>query len=1483
LAAKFVTSGALSGGTDTGIVDEKSIEAGAQDWNFTCGVCHVGGGQMEYDRDMNPYSATSPSGDRYFYEFPHVQDGVLVPGRLVDVYASNIPAFNGAMSDDNKAEVDCLICHMASIKPMMKYYKGFMSDGVTPICSNSRPMGPNSDRNCDGSTADLTNGSGIIEDAAFGPAVDDFTPGTAYDMMNRNAAIKAKNYKNAASAGLGATLNTATGAIIAGTAPTSVSNSSILATPSSSACAVCHARNEDTIGVTSYGTALGMKAGYGNYWMLTEASEGYDSDNAATHKSTAQWFEFGCKTGMGKRDHRTGKGVNDTWGLSGFNWMFGLGKNLGDPIVNETLTATLMGMPFGSVTTSEKIPDSDVHDINPDTGAPTGMQCATCHYALGSKKSAPTAALVGSGEGRYETFPAVTSHGVAYPEEDVWAIDHQFAQADSHKDTYGKNNLDDTVSCESCHTTRTHPNLTDNGGSLASPTPAHTSFPALHLEKIHCTTCHIPEAYSAPARLKYRDWTVGYYKSQSFRNILDWNKDLVTDSAVPTPVMRGWGMVKEGGEEVAKIKPLLPSLMPIWNGTIGTTTAPVKNADVGVAIRALEDANGGGGAGWDPNGINVNHGNVYPLFDGFQLGDSWMIDTKTKVDALAPHIAAQGYANPFIKTFLAPFDLTHGVVPKEWALGGSKRGGCVSCHSSMDPYTRDAEGLPAGPNPDYNPNSIGFFEGYQQPLNNLFKGDPYSNPLAALPSAMNGIGKFDLAKNWVALFADFDCTAMCIPSGMGNDEPMRMPAGTPNASWNGAWDAFGNPVTTFATFDTTRQCEAMSTMEYFRGKGFFPGAPYSTLGMCTQFMAGAFDVIMGFPSGTAAMMGFNDGIAGLQGFVTDQGAPHDCDPFSGTVNMSPKNNAFGANFASVNACLPDYATTTWMDGGSPAQWTTMIQGTCEPDAGSMTGYSCNGGFKDGAMCMTVAVRTGMGLPDIGLSDDADCQGGNQSGMFINGRDTARNRNDIHIQQSVVDGVWRQVMPFGPSAVGLIQNPDNPAHITSWDQAKDSKCGKDQNEPCCKDPMTGMPAACADGMEVRTDIHANQYLGYPQGRLGKLTNPALVNCTTCHTQSLTTMNHPTSAGTPSDCTGCHMTLHQGTPLNVASVCGSCHTSGPGPNYTTTQLDALAVDMHDTAPIAKFTATPDSTTSFKVNFSAMNSTCPSGALSCTYAWDFGDGDTGSGIAVSHTYDDATPVTVTLTVATVASAVTSDSISQTVTPVAINAAPTGCADDFTTADLIVDQAAKTVTFTDGSSDADSAAVVYVNWGDGSPMETGAPSAVFGPHTYLWNGKYTIQKTVRDSAGLTCKANAVVVINPTQGTAVETYTVTISTSDYTKTYSGNYITTTEPEGKSKAACEDAGGTWGNETTAPYTCAMTAFQGDLTCYLKVGGLTKAKGTGTAGVCTVEKVLDGTYDVFVSPAYPGTVAAGPQASVVVLGADADATPDVPVYYNGILP
>ncbi len=935
-------------------VSVQAIESGAQDWVTACGVCHVGGGQLEYDREMNDYSASSPDGDKYTFEYPSL---TYPDGRLTTIDVA------GGLSATNKAELDCLLCHMKTTDPAGSGNGRAWLQSMG--CNSTNPMGPSNDPTCSGTSAY----PGV-------PAAGAFTPGTGYDMYNRNLAMKTKGFSYAASLGIGATVSgwNADGSIasISGV-PATIAGSNIASTPDSSNCSVCHARDDSTAGLPGM---MAMKFGYGNYAMISPPHTALDGDKdvgAADRSNDLLWFELGCKTGMGKRAHRIGQGPNANWGMSMFNAMFGLGKTPGDPILTETIQATSPGFAGMTVTTQEKMPDADVHDINPDTHAPTGMSCGTCHFTLGSEDKYAGGVLNPSydvlddlSDANSRVFAAGEHHGVVYPEETVRAIDHQFAQADSYPDTKSKNNLDGTVSCEGCHTTRDNPRLSDNGGPLVSPVPSHAGFLAVHLEKIACATCHIPEVYSAPGRLKYRDWTVGQFKG-GFRNMLDWNFDLITGSHKTMPVMHQW-LTKDGEQ---KIYPVLPSVLPIWvkssinSGldtgseiaggiyqTIDPLMAPVKarnNIFAAMAVKAQHPE-------FD---IRLNGGNMVPLFDGFSLSDSWEIDTKAEIDAMTdPTLIVEGsqFANK-LKLFQTNFDVTHGVAPAEWALGGAKRGGCLSCHSSKDPYARNEMGMPTGTNPNYSPFSVGFFEGYQQPLD----------------GAGFGIGQYDLVKQWFSLFADFDCTMMC-GGGM-----------QPDATY---FDPAGNPI-------------ADATCNDPMGMG------WSTLGDCVEFMHDTFDAAMGFPSGTSAMMGMDDGIAGLQGFTvreTYSGATLGCNPFAGPANMSP---------------FPGYSVNNCMPSNNPM----FTMGTCVgADPGTGVPGQCDGNsFRAQGACMA----------------DADCNGvpfsaeeyaANPNGLLYQ-RSEARSHFKIALQQSGDGAAAKVTWP-----IKVEQNPGNPSHVNAWDQA-----------------------------------------------------------------------------------------------------------------------------------------------------------------------------------------------------------------------------------------------------------------------------------------------------------------------------------------------------------------------------------------------------------------------------------------------------------------
>ncbi len=72
---------------------------------------------------------------------------------------------------------------------------------------------------------------------------------------------------------------------------------------------------------------------------------------------------------------------------------------------------------------------------------------------------------------------------------------HQFAKGDDPGGLI-RNDLDNTVlDCDYCHT----------NGYLGAPIAKHTWLPPLHLDKIACQTCHIPERLVKPAQLQASD------------------------------------------------------------------------------------------------------------------------------------------------------------------------------------------------------------------------------------------------------------------------------------------------------------------------------------------------------------------------------------------------------------------------------------------------------------------------------------------------------------------------------------------------------------------------------------------------------------------------------------------------------------------------------------------------------------------------------------------------------------------------------------------------------------------------------------------------------------------------------------------------------------------------------------------------------------------------------------------------------------------
>jgi len=183
----------------------------------------------------------------------------------------------------------------------------------------------------------------------------------------------------------------------------------------------------------------------------------------------------------------------------------------------------------------------------------------------------------------------------------------------------------------------------------------------------------------------------------------------------------------------------------------------------------------------------------------------------------------------------------------------------------------------------------------------------------------------------------------------------------------------------------------------------------------------------------------------------------------------------------------------------------------------------------------------------------------------------------------------------------------------------------------------------------------------------------------------------------------------------------------------------VEANDHAPTASAGAPYAGVEGTSVPFSAAGSSDPDGdALS--YAWDFGDGATGTGAAPTHAYADNGAYTALVIVTdpygaadTAASAVTVDNAPPVITSLTTPAAPLTVGSPATVA----------LTFTDpGSADTHT---LSVDWGDGTT--TSSPK-----HAYAAAGLYTVSVTVQDDDGgadARTAADFIVVYDPSAGFA--------------------------------------------------------------------------------------------------------------------------------------
>ena len=164
----------------------------------------------------------------------------------------------------------------------------------------------------------------------------------------------------------------------------------------------------------------------------------------------------------------------------------------------------------------------------------------------------------------------------------------------------------------------------------------------------------------------------------------------------------------------------------------------------------------------------------------------------------------------------------------------------------------------------------------------------------------------------------------------------------------------------------------------------------------------------------------------------------------------------------------------------------------------------------------------------------------------------------------------------------------------------------------------------------------------------------------------------------------------------------------------------------APEAKFTVSPTSPAAGQnVFFNASDSTSPSGIT--LYAWDFGDGTTASGVAVTHPFSAAGIYVVRLSVTAVDGQIDTITQNVTVTQTAPSSDPSANFSFSPSAPAVTDVVAFDAS---SSSAAAGRTIVSFAWTFGDNT-TG--TGVTTTHTYSTSGTYTVVLTVTDDVGNT------------------------------------------------------------------------------------------------------------------------------------------------------
>ncbi|HEX6747488.1 MAG TPA: DNA/RNA non-specific endonuclease [Longimicrobium sp.] len=229
-----------------------------------------------------------------------------------------------------------------------------------------------------------------------------------------------------------------------------------------------------------------------------------------------------------------------------------------------------------------------------------------------------------------------------------------------------------------------------------------------------------------------------------------------------------------------------------------------------------------------------------------------------------------------------------------------------------------------------------------------------------------------------------------------------------------------------------------------------------------------------------------------------------------------------------------------------------------------------------------------------------------------------------------------------------------------------------------------------------------------------------------------MPNLTTTGTPASSVGIRNTPWQNYQVTVDQL--EQETGYDFLSNLPNQIEIL-LEANDRAPVAATDGPYTGLEGSAVTLDASASSDPDGDA-LTYAWDFGDGNTGTGVKPSHTYVDNGNYIVTLTVTDPAGAEATTTTAVTV----FNVAPTVQA--FAGATILAGETyGASGSFADPGADTWSATVDYGDGSGAQPLALGGKTFSLS-HGYASAGSYTVTVTVTDDDGAPATKSATVTV---------------------------------------------------------------------------------------------------------------------------------------------